>query len=175
MVRTVFVNPFKSHHVDEFPGVLVPLDETTHRNSVQTPRASIPTSESEKESKNEDPSSIPGRPDSDASSGIINHGMTVAALKAEIVADVAASETDTPYDRRFSTIFVCDVAIDVGNLETKTSLGKAKVINRALQDMGMGKYQWQLFALCGGGWMADNLWLQVSHQTQIRYKANLYV
>jgi hypothetical protein len=26
--------------------------------------------------------------------------------------------------------------------------------------MGMGKYQWELFALCGGGWMADNLWLQ---------------
>jgi len=25
----------------------------------------------------------------------------------------------------------------------------------------MGRYQWQLFALCGGGWMADNLWLQV--------------
>jgi len=24
----------------------------------------------------------------------------------------------------------------------------------------MGRYQWQLFALCGGGWMADNLWLQ---------------
>ena len=24
----------------------------------------------------------------------------------------------------------------------------------------MGKYQWELFALCGGGWMADNLWLQ---------------
>lgn len=28
--------------------------------------------------------------------------------------------------------------------------------------MGMGRYQWELFALCGGGWMADNLWLQVS-------------
>jgi len=25
----------------------------------------------------------------------------------------------------------------------------------------MGPYQWHLFALCGGGWMADNLWLQV--------------
>jgi len=24
----------------------------------------------------------------------------------------------------------------------------------------MGKYQWQLFALCGFGWLADNLWLQ---------------
>jgi hypothetical protein len=28
--------------------------------------------------------------------------------------------------------------------------------------MGMGRYQWELFFLCGCGWMADNLWLQVS-------------
>lgn len=26
--------------------------------------------------------------------------------------------------------------------------------------MGMGKYQWQLFVLCGFGWLADNIWLQ---------------
>jgi MFS family permease len=26
--------------------------------------------------------------------------------------------------------------------------------------MGMGRYQWELFFLCGGGWMADNVWLQ---------------
>jgi len=38
---------------------------------------------------------------------------------------------------------------------------KSKVINRAIADMGMGRYQWQLFFLCGLGWMADNLWLQV--------------
>lgn len=24
----------------------------------------------------------------------------------------------------------------------------------------MGKYQWELFVLCGFGWLADNLWLQ---------------
>lgn len=33
--------------------------------------------------------------------------------------------------------------------------GKAKVINRAVQDIGMGRYQWELFALCGFGWTAD--------------------
>jgi len=25
----------------------------------------------------------------------------------------------------------------------------------AIQDIGMGKYQWQLFSLCGFGWLAD--------------------
>lgn len=35
------------------------------------------------------------------------------------------------------------------------SIGKAKVINRAVQDIGMGRYQWDLFVLCGMGWIAD--------------------
>lgn len=33
--------------------------------------------------------------------------------------------------------------------------GKSKVINKAIQDMGMGRYQWELFVLCGFGWFAD--------------------
>jgi len=32
---------------------------------------------------------------------------------------------------------------------------KSKVINKAIQDMGMGRYQWELFVLCGMGWLAD--------------------
>jgi len=114
----------------------VPLDDSTHRASVASthPRASLAATE--KTTKDDKPEDGLTRPDSNASSGVVNHGLTVAALKAEIEAEVAASDNDTPYDR------------------------KSKVINRALQDMGMGRYQWQLFALCGGGWMADNLWLQ---------------
>jgi hypothetical protein len=30
---------------------------------------------------------------------------------------------------------------------------KASIINSALQHIGMGKYQWKLFALCGFGWV----------------------
>ncbi|KAJ5863697.1 uncharacterized protein N7529_005613 [Penicillium soppii] len=62
--------------------------------------------------------------------------LTLEALRAEIEADLATASHDSTYDR------------------------KAKVINRALQDIGMGRYQWQLFFLCGFGWTADNLWLQ---------------
>ena len=32
----------------------------------------------------------------------------------------------------------------------------------------MGRYQWGLFVLCGMGWVADNLWLQV-HQKPFLY------
>ncbi|RFU74334.1 major facilitator superfamily transporter [Trichoderma arundinaceum] len=35
---------------------------------------------------------------------------------------------------------------------------KAKVLNRAIQDIGMGWYQWQLFCVVGFGWASDNLW-----------------
>lgn len=139
MGQQLFINPFKRHHIDEFPGVLVPLADPTHRSSVNNPRASNATThhpDNEKEHKDRDPSDTLTRPGSNASSTVVNSGMTVEALKAEVEAEVAASDTDTPYDR------------------------KSKVINRALQDMGMGRYQWQLFALCGCGWMADNLWLQ---------------
>ena len=37
---------------------------------------------------------------------------------------------------------------------------RSKIINRAIQDIGMGKYQWRLFILCGFGWLADNIWMQ---------------
>ncbi|TKW51305.1 putative MFS-type transporter PB1E7.08c [Colletotrichum tanaceti] len=36
---------------------------------------------------------------------------------------------------------------------------KSKLINKAIQDIGMGRYNWQLFVLCGFGWFADNLWM----------------
>ncbi|OAL43219.1 MFS general substrate transporter [Pyrenochaeta sp. DS3sAY3a] len=35
---------------------------------------------------------------------------------------------------------------------------KAKVLNKAIQDIGMGRYQWQLFIVIGYGWSMDNLW-----------------
>jgi MFS family permease len=128
----MFINPFKKHSVDEFPDVHVPLEQSIPSGSIAPERQSNSPAPSEKGSKDD----RSAHPESDASSGVVNHGMTLAALKAEIEADVAASGTDTPYDR------------------------KSKVINRALGDMGMGRYQWQLFMLTGCGWLADNLWLQ---------------
>ncbi|KAK2775491.1 hypothetical protein FQN53_003121 [Emmonsiellopsis sp. PD_33] len=62
--------------------------------------------------------------------------MTMEALRAEVESEIASSGHDTAYDR------------------------KSKIINLAVQDIGMGRYQWHLFILCGFGWLADNLWLQ---------------
>ncbi|MCJ1348812.1 hypothetical protein MMC31_007045 [Peltigera leucophlebia] len=35
---------------------------------------------------------------------------------------------------------------------------KARVLNNAIQEIGMGWYQWQLFVVVGFGWASDNLW-----------------
>ena len=140
----MFINPFKKHDVSEFPGVLVPLDEDTHRASMSVP---VPVHDESDKEKPKSEDGHPSRPPSDAGSGIVNHGMTKEKLKQEIIADVAAADQDTPYDRT-STVLLETL------LNINTTVGKSKVINKALQDMGMGRYQWELFALCGGGWMA---------------------
>lgn len=103
----MFINPFKKHDVSEFPGVLVPLDESTHRASISS---AVPT-ENDKAKKSED--NQPTRPSSDAASGIVNHGMTKEALREEIIADVAAADQDTPYDRTFASF--CQFAFTDGN------------------------------------------------------------
>ncbi|KAG6067035.1 hypothetical protein E4U32_004751 [Claviceps aff. humidiphila group G2b] len=35
---------------------------------------------------------------------------------------------------------------------------KARLLNRAVREIGMGWYQWQLFIVVGFGWASDNLW-----------------
>jgi len=44
-----------------------------------------------------------------------------------------------------------------GVLATMLTIGvvKSKLINKAIQDIGMGRYNWQLFVVCGFGWFAD--------------------
>ena len=34
---------------------------------------------------------------------------------------------------------------------------KARALNAAIQDIGMGRYQWGLFCVAGFGWCADNV------------------
>ncbi|KAJ5707914.1 Sugar transporter [Penicillium malachiteum] len=40
----------------------------------------------------------------------------------------------------------------------QTYNAKAQVLNRAIQEIGMDRYQWQLFVVIGFGWASDNLW-----------------
>lgn len=54
---------------------------------------------------------------------------------------------------------------------------KCHLVNKCLQEeIGFGRFQWQLFFLSGLGWMADNLWLQgvaiVLGQVQTEFNPN---
>lgn len=126
----LFLNPFGKHDIEDYPEVYVPLALGTR------------TPDKEKGQKQKTEGDAPLDRESDQESHIGSHigssedGFTIEQLRAEIDAEIAASGTDSAYDR------------------------KSKVINRAIQDIGMGPYQWKLFVLCGFGWLADNLWLQ---------------
>ncbi|KAI8955697.1 major facilitator superfamily domain-containing protein [Xylaria longipes] len=50
-----------------------------------------------------------------------------------------------------------DTAIPIDSVDP-TYARKAAVLNRAIKDIGMGRYQWQLFVVIGFGWASDNLW-----------------
>jgi hypothetical protein len=125
------LNPFKKYDLDDFPDVFVPLAnaprhpsviaENRRRSSIAaTLKGDAPTHEKTLNGKG-------GltKPDSKDNPGSDDEPFTLEQLRAEIEADIAASGHDTAYDR------------------------KAKVINKAIQDIGMGQYQWKLFVLCG--------------------------
>ncbi|KAI4124842.1 MAG: hypothetical protein LQ338_004596 [Usnochroma carphineum] len=127
----VFLNPFKKHDVSDFDGVYVPLGQSQRHHSVVAAHEDRKNSLSKDLSDEKKLESPSPDPGSNSYSAY-----TVEGLRAEIELDLAASGHDTAYDR------------------------KSKVINKAIQDIGMGRYQWNLFVLCGFGWLADNMWLQ---------------
>ncbi|ODM18872.1 hypothetical protein SI65_05489 [Aspergillus cristatus] len=129
-------NPFKRQERSNFPGVVVPLAPSSPERSPSPPQAF--STDPEKKPNPDEKSD--GRSLDRSENGVgpvpVGGPLTIDALRAEVESDISASGHNSTYDR------------------------KAKVINRAISDIGMGRYQWELFALCGCGWLADNLWLQ---------------
>ncbi|KAL9633820.1 MAG: hypothetical protein Q9164_004467 [Protoblastenia rupestris] len=131
----MFINPFKKHDVTDFPDTYVPLSHAERHPSVVSAHegklAGLALGATFADDKT---LSADGSPKLGPGGELDDH--TIENLRAEIDADIEASGHDNAYDR------------------------KAKVINKAIMDIGMGRYQWQLFVLCGFGWLADNMWLQ---------------
>ncbi|KAL2216568.1 major facilitator superfamily domain-containing protein [Thermoascus aurantiacus ATCC 26904] len=125
-----WVNPFTRNDRINFPGVVIPLSEARRDPAARPAGDNNPGADEKKLDR------VGSEENGTVPSLPESHPMTIEALRAEIENDIAASGHNTAYDR------------------------KAKVINKALQDIGMGRYQWELFVLCGFGWLADNLWLQ---------------
>lgn len=138
-----------------FPGVVVPLANGTSSPDRSSSEAPAPSSSPspEKEQEKSIPDAEKKHDDSNADDRLAtatlqetgnryvsqrttnndgsSNGLTLESLRAEVETDISASGLDSAYDR------------------------KAKVINLAIQDIGMGRYQWELYVLCGLGWVAD--------------------
>ncbi|KAJ7143606.1 MFS general substrate transporter [Mycena crocata] len=60
-----------------------------------------------------------------------------------------------------STYFpVSDADDDVEHLLDELDDDPRTQLDKTIDRIGMGSYQWTLLCLCGFGWMADNMWLQ---------------
>lgn len=56
-----------------------------------------------------------------------------------------------------ASVASAELLLPIGDIDPVYA-AKAHVLNHAVQSIGMGKYQWQLFAVVGFGWASDNLW-----------------
>ncbi|KAL8278210.1 hypothetical protein RQP46_009383 [Phenoliferia psychrophenolica] len=87
--------------------------------------------------------------------------MSDHSLKSPLDEEKGEKSSQQPTDTRL-------VAASTSSLEAMAAsegikpifLAKVTVMNAAIQDCGMGPYQWKLFISSGFGWFADNVWLQ---------------
>lgn len=120
-----FLNPFKKYDVDHFKDIVfVPLDqapprhpsvvvENQRRDSLR--RASLAESEQTKIGAADGPTTLEKGRSAESSDSADGSRLTIQQLREEVEADIAASGHDSAYDR------------------------KSKVINKAIQDIGMGR------------------------------------
>ncbi|KAK1465295.1 major facilitator superfamily transporter [Colletotrichum cuscutae] len=119
--------------VNDYIGVVVPLEEAhLHSHSARTGKCEF----EERPSEDEDDDGEDDGKDQSESAGMLEMSAaeyTIEGLRKEVRRGGQGRWTE--YEL------------------------KSKLINKAIQDIGMGRYNWQLFVLCGFGWFADNLWM----------------
>jgi hypothetical protein len=119
--------------IERYEGVLVPLANAQRHPTVAAEYARRLSQEQNLD--RDAPSSGAGKKEGDleGSEGVFSQQamFTIEGLREEVKHDISASGASTSYDL------------------------KSKVINKAIQDIGMGRYNWELFILCGFGWFAD--------------------
>ncbi|MCJ1474193.1 hypothetical protein MMC13_002851 [Lambiella insularis] len=76
---------------------------------------------------------------------------------AAIAEDKASKEVSVDALQNETLDDVTVSALPKGTLDPVYA-AKAHVLNNAIQEIGMGWYQWQLFIVVGFGWASDNLW-----------------
>ncbi|KAL6873272.1 major facilitator superfamily domain-containing protein [Trichoderma longibrachiatum] len=124
----------RTESVDDYAGVLVSLEDAhLHSHSARVGRVEFEAQDDSPEDDDDDADSA--KDDQGEGMLLMNAAeYTIEGLRAEMRQGKRGKWTDYEI--------------------------KSKLINKAIQDIGMGRYNWHLFILCGFGWFADNLWLQ---------------
>ncbi|KAJ2987174.1 hypothetical protein NUW58_g4651 [Xylaria curta] len=137
----------RQESVDDYLGVLVPLEEAhLHSHSARCGKA-----EFEEDRRGSGDANADG--DLDDEETALGNSFKNSDNEGEGMLQMNAAEYTIEGLRR-------DVRKgEPGRRWTEYEL-KSKLVNKAIQDIGMGRYNWQLFVLCGFGWFADNLWMQ---------------
>lgn len=154
---THITDQFKKPTINDFPDTYKPLPES-HRLSSNTDgeglagydeKKGIPGNASSTGSFNDDQKSV--RSDLERGRG---GPMSREKLREALDAEATSNGLSSMYDRTLlstppyvtGTQSLHPVIIDADR-----QIEKSKIINMAITDIGMGRYQWGLFVLCGFG------------------------
>ena len=143
--------------VNDYHDVLVPLEKAQRHPTVEVEYARRRSAEAHDNNGDLDGAKKEAGPlnagESSGEEGVMGTSSanyspyTIEGLRSEVMEDVAASGHDSTYD--------CKLFLEPERPEADSRIVKSKVINKAIQDIGMGRYNWELFILCGFGWCAD--------------------
>ncbi|KAJ3218099.1 hypothetical protein HDU67_006657 [Dinochytrium kinnereticum] len=79
--------------------------------------------------------------------------------KVEIVEAAALSLSDVKLSAEVSDHVITE-PLDFEADDIDASIKNMHRLNDIISEIGMGRYQWTMFFVCGVGWAADNMWLQ---------------
>ncbi|KAJ5689944.1 hypothetical protein N7462_004336 [Penicillium macrosclerotiorum] len=90
-------------------------------------------------------------------------GEAQSVLASTLVDDVekaGPSKAVFQSEKQHKSLFGLNVATPGNHAGTDaTFAAKVQVLNQALLDIGMGKYQWLIFLMTGVGWFLDSFWI----------------
>jgi hypothetical protein len=84
-------------------------------------------------------------------------------MASTIVDEKKETSSNDKLEEKLSNTSSNEVHVEVHNVLPDGSVDpvyqrKALILNQAIQEIGMGRYQWHLFIVTGFGYFADNLW-----------------
>jgi len=139
----------RTESVDDYAGVLIPLEEAhLHSHSARSGHSEYEEVPDEASDAGEDDAA---KAQDDGTGMLLMNAAeySIEGLRREVRRG-GKGRTWTEYERK--TGFHCPRPCSE---ITDGIVVKSKLINKAIQDIGMGRYNWQLFVLCGFGWFAD--------------------